>query len=165
MRDWQMRSQLFSLSSASSFSLLKGSLSFVVFTSIGFSGLQCINVWGATGNPRVLLVWTNCWVGDFRLGNIRRPGPGSTLLLLFLHLRIAELQLLLAAFVEQNIWFIHSLHCCGHTGIIFRFEAVRRKSCYSDWQNITSLVSWVVKRILFTCVLVLEKDGWILVSS
>lgn len=141
MRHWQMRTQLFSLSSASSFSLLKGSLSFVVLTSIGFSGLQCINVWGATGNPQVLLVWTNCWVGEFRLGNILRPAPGSTLLLLFSHLRIAELQLLLVAFVEQNIWFIHSLRFCGHTGTISRFEAVRRKSCCSDWQNTASLVS------------------------
>lgn len=156
----------FSLSSASFFSLLGGSLSFVVLTSIEFSGLQCINVWGATGNTLVLLVWTNFWVGDFRMGTFWGQDQDQPFYcFFFFYLRIAELQLLLEAFVEQNIWFIHRLCFCGHTGIIFSSEAVREKSCYSDWQNKTSLVSWVVKRILFVCVLVLGKGGCILVSS
>lgn len=137
MRDWQMWSQkiLLSLSSASSSSLLGGLLSFVKLTSIGLLGLQCINIWGATDNPGVLMDQLSGW--RLQAGNILRPRPGPTFVLFvvffFFYLRIAELQLLLEAFLEQNIWFIHSLCFCGHTGTIFSFEAVRRKFCCSDW--------------------------------
>lgn len=81
MRDWQMWSQkiLLSLSSASSSSLLGGLLSFVKLTSIGLLGLQCINIWGATDNPGVLMDQLSGW--RLQAGNILRPRPGPTFVL------------------------------------------------------------------------------------
>lgn len=165
MRHWWVWYRRFQFSSAHSSSVLGGSVSVVVLTSVEFSRLLCSHVWEQQPAHESCL-WgpiSGLKTSDWKHFEARTRINSFIVGFLF-YLRIAEPQLLLEAFVGQKIWFIHRLDACGHTGIIFSFEAVRRKSCCSDWQNTTSLFNWVVKRILFMCVLVLGKGGCILMS-
>lgn len=97
-----MITENFGLSSASSVSLLGGSLSLAVLTSIGFLGLRCVNVWGAQAAHE------SCSCGpvsgletsDWKHFEARTR---INIFIVVFYIRIAELQLLLEAFLQQNI--------------------------------------------------------------